>query len=159
MTQQEREVVDVVLDYAAQKTLWENAMFFSDETKRTPEKLEKKPYDFFKTFDMGPYEGMEKEQIREKFGEFFDKYTTPKKRVYSGQSPGFGFPAQFQGLTKGQIQQVEFVSPSRCEVVADVPTGFKKRYKFVVLKKNDGWRIDSLKTYRKSSDKWENDLL
>jgi hypothetical protein len=46
MTELEKEALDIVLNYAGEKTLWENAMEHKD-LENTPEKMETKPYDYF----------------------------------------------------------------------------------------------------------------
>lgn len=129
------------------------------ELENHPEKMEKKPFDFFKTFDPKEYSGLSKDDIRERYEALFQKYTTPKKRVYSGKGHSFSFPATYQGLTSEHVTAIDFINDKRCEVTCQIPTGFKRTIKFIVLKKKDGWLLDSVKSYSKSDDKWNNSLL
>ncbi len=155
----EKEVLQVVLAFTSEKTLWENAMQYK-KLENTPEKLETKPYEYFKTFDPKQYKGLAQTEIREQYEVFFNKYTTPKKRVFAGGSTSsFSFPARYQGITAKQITAVDFASDNRCEVTCQIPTGFKQTVKFIVLKKKDVWLIDSVKAYSKSDDKWRNSIL
>ncbi|MGI6153975.1 MAG: hypothetical protein ACOYJB_09135 [Christensenellaceae bacterium] len=158
MTEAEKEVLQVVLGFAEEKTLWENAMQYK-EIEHNPEKMETKPYDYFKTFDLKQYDGLTQNEISERYEMFFKKYTTPKKRVYSCSPASFGFPARYQGLTAEHITAIDFANEKRCEVTCKIPTGFRQTVKFIVLKKKDGWLLDSVKTYCKSDDKWSNSLL
>ena len=159
MTELEKEVIEVVLAYTEAKTLWENAMMLK-KLESTPEKMEQKPYDYFKGFDMKQYTGLTKEEIRAKYESFFSQYATPKKRVYGGgASASFGFPAAYQGLSADDISAVDFVNEKRCEVTCKIPTGFKQTLKFVVMKKQNIWLLDSVKSYSKSDDKWSNSIL
>ena len=158
MTELEKEVVDVVLSYAAEKTLWENAMKYKS-LENTPEKMESKPYDYFKNFDMEKYAGLSKEEIRAKYETFFSRYTTPEKRVYAGQGTSFGFPGQYQGLSVEHISEIVFISDKRCEITCKIPTGFKQTLKFIVLQKQNRWLLDSVKAYSRSDDKWSNSIL
>jgi len=158
MTELEKEVVDVVLAYTQAKTLWENAMMLK-KLEATPEKMEQKPYDYFKDFNMKQYAGLSQDEIRAQYEVFFGQYTTPKKRVYAGQGTSFGFPGRYQGLSFEHISAVDFVNEKRCEVTCKIPTGFKRTLKFIVLKKQNGWLLDSVKSYSKSDDKWSNSIL
>ena len=157
MTELEQEVLSVVLAYASEKTLWENAMMYKN-MEDTPEKMETKPYDYFKGFDMKQYTGLSKDEIRAQYDTFFDRYTTPKKRVYGGGT-SFRFPAKYQELSESDISEIAFVNDKRCEITCKIPTGFKQTLKFVVLKKANGWLLDSVKSYSKSDDKWSNSIL
>jgi len=159
MTELEKEVIEVVLAYTEAKTVWENAMMFK-KLESTPEKMEQKPYDYFKGFDMKQYTGLTREEISAKYESFFSQYTTPKKRVYGGgPSASFGFPGKYQGLSVDDILEIGFVNEKRCEVICKIPSGFKQTLKFIVLKKQSGWLLDSVKSYSKSDDKWSNSIL
>lgn len=158
MTEIEKEVLQVVLNFTDEKTLWENAMQ-NKKLEATPEKLNTKPYDYFNGFELKQYEGLTQDEIRGKYEELFVKFTTPKKRVYSGKGTSFRFPAHYQGLTAEHISRIEFISDKRCEVTCQIPTGFKQTLKFIVLKKKDGWLLDSVKSYDELEDKWSNSLL
>jgi hypothetical protein len=156
MTELENEVVNLVLEYTEQKTLWENAMFFC-QFEEKPEELGKYPY--FQAFNPKQYTGLAKDTIRAQYEDMFQKYTTPKKREYAGKPTTFGYPAKYQDLTKDNIIEVVFVNKTRCEVTCQVPTGFKQTIKFIALRKQDAWLLDSVKSYSKSDDKWSNSIL
>jgi|GEM_PF-2909127 len=157
MTDSEKEVLDIMLAYTTEKTLWENAMEYKGMTDM-PEKMEKKPYDYFKDFDMKQYAGLTKDEIRAQYDIFFNRYTTPKKRAYGG-STHFRFPATYQGLSESDVSEIAFVNDKRCEITCKIPTGFKQTIKFIVLKKKDGWLLDSVKSYSRYEDKWSNSIL
>ena len=153
----ENEVIQLVIEYAEQVTLWANAMFFC-RFEEKPEELEKYPY--FQSFDPKQYKGLSKDEIRMRYETMFQEYTTPKKREYAGKSTSsFGYPAKYQGLEQENITEVVLVNKNRCEVTCKVPTGFKQTIKFVALKKQNKWLLDSVKSYSKSDDKWSNSIL
>ena len=154
----ENEVIDLVLEFASEKTLWENAMMYRN-LEKTPEKMDNKPYDYFKGLDLKQYVNLTQDEIRERYETVFNTYTTPKKREYSGKGTCFGFPATYQGLAHEDIVEVITVSASRVEVICKIPTGFKRTIKFIAMKKQGKWLLDSVKSYSKCDDKWSNGLL
>ena len=154
----ENEVIDLVLEFASEKTLWENAMMYRN-LEKTPEKMDNKPYDYFKGLDLKQYVNLTQDEIRERYETVFNTYTTPKKRVYSGKGTCFDFPATYQGLTHEDIVEVIMVSDSRVEVICKILTGFKRTIKFIAMKKQGKWLLDSVKSYSKCDDKWSSSLL
>ena len=165
MSEIENAVVNLVLEYIEQSTLWENAMFFS-KFEGNPDNVEPKPYkdmpnelEQFLAFDPKQYKGLTQDEIRAQYEDMFQKYTTPKKREYSGKPTRFGNPAKFQGVTRENIIEVTLVNSNRCEVTCQIPIGFKGIKKFIALKKQGQWLLDSVKSYSKTDDKWSNSLL
>ncbi|GHU78991.1 hypothetical protein FACS1894191_0800 [Clostridia bacterium] len=156
MAESENEVINLVLAYTEQRTLWENAMFFCRFLEK-PEEIEK--YTYFQAFDPKQYKGLTKDEIRARYESMFQKYTTPKKREYAGKPTSFGYPAKYQGITREDIAETVFANQNRCEVTCRVPTGFKQTVKFIALKKRDRWLLDSVKSYSHSDDKWSNSIL
>ena len=43
--------------------------------------------------------------------------------------------------------------------ILKIPTGFKQTLKFIVLKKQARWLLDSVKSYSKSDDECSNSIL
>jgi hypothetical protein len=160
MTNLEKEVVDVILNFAREKTLWEYAMFYKSTEKKQPEKLQDITSKYYeKNFDFKEYKDLSLDETRTKYFTIFNKYTTP--RVVAAARPStYGVPPAFQGLTAEDFSEINFITKSRCEVTCKVPNGYKYIYKFIVLKKSSGWLIDRLKTkYRNPDNEWENRIL
>ncbi|MDX1928400.1 MAG: NTF2 fold immunity protein [Pirellulaceae bacterium] len=81
-------------------------------------------------------------------------YCTHKERKYDGGN-SFSIPTTYGLLTEENIDIVESVSSSRVHV--DTKKLSKAAYRFVVLKKKDGWRIESVKWRMRSG--WQNTLF
>ena len=74
-------------------------------------------------------------------------YCTPKKRAYVDGILAYRSPSTYAKVIKKNIAGTENVTKSRIHVetkkLPDVPD---RAYRFVMLKKKDGWRIDSEKS-------------
>ncbi|MDR1409297.1 MAG: RhsIA family immunity protein [Oscillospiraceae bacterium] len=130
---------------------------FSADFKESPEELKK--YPFFRSFNPRQYKGLTKDEFRAQYEDLFKKYTTPKKREYAGKPTSFGYPAKYQGLAQENITELVLMNKNRCEVTCQVPTGFKQTIKFIALRKQGVWLLDSVKSYSESDDKWSNSIL
>ena len=74
----------------------------------------------------------------------FGDYCTVKERKH-GRFGSFGMPPEYDPKTE-QIREVTATTTSRIEVLTDRKVlGMDRRRIYVVVKKKDGWRIDSAK--------------
>ncbi|MBC3872915.1 NTF2 fold immunity protein [Undibacterium flavidum] len=84
------------------------------------------------------------------------KYCTSKERKYGGHPDHYGMPTRYAGICESAILEKNTLNRNRIEITAKSEY-LDTVYMFVLLKKTDGWRIDSLKTKR--SEGWDNALL
>jgi hypothetical protein len=84
-------------------------------------------------------------------------FCTIKKRAYVDGGMTFANPPTYAELDADKILKVELVSKSRAHV--DTTKLRLLEYRFVVLKKRDGWRIDSLKCRTPPNVEWSNTLI
>ncbi len=98
---------------------------------------------------------------KKEYSALFEKYCTNRKRAYGGHGDSFGFPAQYDKIEEATEKSVELKHKSRAEVYFKTQNFFQSEYLFVVLRKNDEWKIDSYKELqnRYSDAKWENMIL
>ncbi len=88
-----------------------------------------------------------------------ERYCTQKKRAYVDGAFSFSDPPTYHMISKDTIAGVELVTKTR----AHVDTKFinDQAYRFIVLKKKDGWRVDSIKRRFNLGDDapWQNCLI
>jgi hypothetical protein len=96
-------------------------------------------------------------ELRAEHARILADYCTLKKRVYVDCAPSFSKPPTYADLDESSIEGVEMATKSRSHVDTKALRGL--RYRFVVLKKSDGWRIDSLKRWSDFKERWENTLI
>ena len=65
-------------------------------------------------------------------------------------------PPVYQDITKRNVESVEFDTPKRAYV--DFKENRVRQFRFVALKKTDGWRVDCVKC-RRSENEWVDTLL
>ncbi|GHT22415.1 hypothetical protein FACS189430_04160 [Bacteroidia bacterium] len=100
------------------------------------------------------------EKFSELLAPIFDTHCTDKNRVYGGKNThSFGFPVKFNGIDKPIETDVIFKNKNRAEVYFKTETKFTDEYLFIVLRKNNEWRIDSYKGRRYGNEKWDNKIL
>ncbi len=86
-----------------------------------------------------------------------ETFCTIKRRAYVDGGGAYSSPPVYATLDAGQIAAVEFVTKSRAHV--DTKVLRLLEYRFVVLKKSDGWRIDSMKCRMPPNTDWSNTLI
>ncbi len=84
-------------------------------------------------------------------------FCTIKRRAYIDGGVTFATPPTYAELDPEKIVSVQLVTKSRAHV--DTKTLKFLEYRFVVLKKRDGWRIDSLKCRMPPNAEWNNTLI
>jgi hypothetical protein len=84
-------------------------------------------------------------------------YCTHKKRACVDGIASFSEPPTYRKVTGDNIASVEQMSHSRTHV--DTTHLDRHAYRFVLLKKQDGWRIDSVKWRFGPDEEWENTLI
>jgi len=83
-------------------------------------------------------------------------HCTGKKRAYVDGLLSYSRPPTYENVTEDNLLNAELVSPTRAHVDAK---GLLSFYRFVVVNKRDGWRIDSLKWRVSTEDSWEKGLI
>lgn len=96
-------------------------------------------------------------ELREQFHRILDDFCTKKRRVYVDCMPCFSRPPVYAKIVDENIAKVEVVNKSRVHVDT-IQLDFHA-YRFVVLRKADGWRIDSVKWRTKKDTDWRNTLI
>ena len=91
----------------------------------------------------------------------FEAYCTDKKRVYGGNPRSFGCPPEYSGIESAYEIKVEFKNERKAEVIFKTETKEfgDTGYLFVVVKKKNGWKIDSYKRWSNWKKKWVNGIL
>lgn len=84
------------------------------------------------------------------------EHCTAKKRAYVDGMLTFQKPPTYADVVETNVINAELCAPNRAYVDARCTLMF---YRFVVLKKRDGWRIDSIKWKVRNADEWTNGLI
>jgi hypothetical protein len=122
----------LVLAFAEAYTQWEEDMHFArDEVAKTA--------------------------LRDRHAQILLDYCTTKKRSYVDGILSYARPPAYSQITMDSIVHVEASGSSRMHV--DTGQLSSHAYRFVLLKKKDGWRIDGIKWRFVSDDVWENTLI
>ena len=96
-------------------------------------------------------------ELRAEHARILARFCTLKKRAYVDGGHTFSTPPTYAELGPEKIETVELVTKSRAHV--DTKKLRSLEYRFVVLKKTDGWRIDSLKCRMPPITEWSNTLI
>jgi len=122
----------VVLAFARDFTQWENCVHLTRDGLRD--------------FD-----------LQQQHAEIIRSYCTHKKRTYMDGVLSYEQPPVYVQVVEANIANVEPVTRTRTHV--DTKQLQRCAYRFVVLKKTDGFRIDSVKSRFSSDDEWESTLI
>ena len=86
--------------------------------------------------------------------EIFDKYVTKRKRVYGDPSSrSFKNPPEYNLATNEILSCTVEEKKTYIEVQESV--GFKRKLRYTLHKKKEGWLVDKREVYRRLEDKWE----
>jgi hypothetical protein len=99
------------------------------------------------------------EDFNNEYAEIFTPYCTEKKRAYGGQGVCFGIPTKYDRVENYIERSIELKNKNRAEVYFKTNNNFNAEYLFIVLRKEDEWKIDSYKERRFNGEKWTNKLL
>lgn len=95
--------------------------------------------------------------LRQRHREILLRYCTHKKRAYLDGIASYSNPPTYHKVIKENIASVQEINRSRVYVDTNFLDG--RAYRFVVLKKKDGWRIDSVKWRFEAQGEWESTLI
>lgn len=123
---------EVVLAFARAYTLWENRV------RRTRD-------------------GLDDRDLQKQLDEIIRNFCTHKKRAYVDGCYSYQTPPAYKQVIERNIVNVETVSRSRVHVETNQLQWHA--YRFVVIKKSDGWRIDGVKWRSSDDGQWENTLI
>lgn len=99
------------------------------------------------------------EEYEKKYLPIFQEYCTDKKRIYGGKSDSYGIPTRYDGIESSIEKTITIKNRNRAEVYFKTTNNFEAEYLFVVLRKNDLWRIDNVKYKWWKSEKWKSQIL
>lgn len=139
---------DVVLKFTQQMNDWETKMYILSRIELQQFVSEEKKI---------LVEGLTKDYLNRTFYKIFEEFCTKKIRKFGGQPYSYGKPTKYSGICSETIIEANQMSDNRIEIIAKSNYFLETIYKFVLLKKSDGWKIDSLKTKR--GEKWQMILL
>ncbi len=98
-------------------------------------------------------------EFRKRYLPIFDLYCSDKKRVYGGKANSYGIPTKFDGIENSSEQSVEIKNKNRAEAYFKTQNDFDAEYWFVLVRKNDVWRIDNAKYRWYGNEKWNPMIL
>jgi hypothetical protein len=106
------------------------------------------------------YSTLENPVLRQKHADLIAEFCTIKKRAYVDGYPTFSIPPHYGEVGSETIILEEY--PSKTRAYIDVKCQ-RIIYRFVVQKKKDGWRIDSIKWKSNwegyETEEWKNGLI
>ena len=89
--------------------------------------------------------------------EVFDQYVTKRKRVYGYPTRSVKNPPEYNLATNEIISCT--VEDKKAYIEVQETVGFKRKLKYTLHKKKEGWRVDKREVFRKLEDKWESLFL
>lgn len=95
--------------------------------------------------------------LQQSHAEILLRYCTRKKRSYLDGIASYSKPPTYYKVIQENIASVREIDRSRVYVDTKFLDG--RAYRFVVIKKKDGWRIDSVKRRFEGQGEWENTLI
>jgi hypothetical protein len=127
---------DVVLRFAAAYTEWELDMAKDEENS------------------------MDDPAMIQAHASIIASYCTPKKRVYVDDCLSYSEPPTYSHVIEDNIINTELISNTRAHIDANGDANpMQISHRFVVLRKNDGWQLDSIKWRGPAGGEWENGLI
>jgi len=102
-------------------------------------------------------DGLQNSDFQNQITEIIRSYCTNKKRAYVDGVYSYAQPPVNEQVVEANISNVEQITRTRAYVDTNKLQG--NAYRFVVLKKKDGWRIDSVKWRFSDNDEWKNTLI
>ncbi len=102
-------------------------------------------------------DGFKDDVLQQRHADILLDYCTHKKRAYVDGIASFANPPTYYKVLRENIASVEQATRSRTYV--DTKQLDFHAYRFAVLKKQDGWRIDSVKWRFRPDGDWENTLI
>ncbi len=136
----------VVLSFIYEMNIWEMRMYYKSRIENGEFVSERNA----KLVIAASYEDIENE-----YYDVFNRHCTQRKRTYSGFPGGWSKGGQYVGIDKGAVLEVNISKPSQAEVIVKGGQFPDNRYKFVLFKKRDGWKIDNAFWSGSASGKWE----
>ncbi len=98
-------------------------------------------------------------EFRKLYLPVFEAFATDKKRVYGGKADSFGFPSKYDGIENFIESSVILKNKNRAEVYFKTNNNFDAEYLFVLIRKNDLWRIDNVKYRWYNNKKWSSTIM
>ena len=126
---------DVVLRFAAAYTEWEVAMTKDEENS------------------------MDDPAMIQAHASIISSYCTPKNRAYVDGCLSYSEPPTYSHVIEDNIINADLISDTRAHIDASGDANpLQVSHRFVVLRKKDGWQLDSIK-WRSVGGEWQNGLI
>jgi len=129
-------LLSIALYYGSKMNEIENHIY-----KLSEENREKQDFDDFSEF-------------RKLYLPVFEAFASDKKRVYGGKADSFGYPSKYDGIENSIESSVSLKNKNRAEAYFKTTNNFDAEYLFVLVRKNNLWRIDNIKDRWYNSEKW-----
>ena len=94
------------------------------------------------------------EELDSEYFVIFQKHCTKRKRTYGGFPHSWTKGGAYAGVAESTVLETRVLHPGRIEIVCKGGPFPDQHYKFVVFKKKEGWRIDSVLS-RSGSEEWD----
>jgi hypothetical protein len=144
-------VIELVLAFAAEMNTWErrisarsrleNGNFVRDT--RLAEAVASLPYD----------------AVLSEYYPIFKKYCTGRERTHGGFPSSWSREGTYRGASRDAVFRSEFEHPDRACVYMRAGQFPDNRFKFVLFRKREGWRIDNAYWGRSDDGPWERAVL
>lgn len=95
------------------------------------------------------------EEYRQLYNPIFTAFASDKTRAYGGKANSFGYPTKFDGIEEYIEKEIIFKTKSKAEVIFRTNNRFQAAYQFIIIRKNEKWRIDNAKYNWYHKDKWK----
>lgn len=100
------------------------------------------------------------------FGEFrklylpvFESFASDKKRVYGGKANSYGFPSKYDGIENSIERTITLKNKNKAEIYFKTTNNFDAEYLFIIIRKNNKWRIDNIKDRWYGNEKWNSIIM
>ena len=140
------EVINIVISYAEEMNEWEHKMYLLSRKEYGEVINHEEDRKIIPKVTLKEYEKI--------YYEIFEKYCTSKKRVYGGFPSSFERHGQYRGINKKSIVSSNIINKKRIEVIANGGVYPGNKFLFVLMFKNNEWKIDSAKTQLEEGDEW-----
>lgn len=99
------------------------------------------------------------DEFRKLYLPVFEAFASDKKRVCGGKANSFGSPSKYDGIENSTETSVTLKNKNRAEIYFKTNNNFDAEYLFVLVRKNNLWRIDNIKDRWYNNEKWDTTIM
>lgn len=136
----------VVLSFTHEMNIWETRMYYKSRIENG---------EFVSETNTKLVIAASYEDIKNEYYDVFNRHCTQRKRTYGGFPSGWSKGGQYAGIDKDAVLEVKISNPSQAEVIVKGGQFPENRFKFVLFKKYDEWKIDNAFWNDSEFGKWE----